>query len=211
MADETSEVNSSDHGSQTPSNDQDEARPPSNDRDAEIIYRKIDPSSPYYLGSNDNLGNIIPTMTVATYFGKLKTFWDQLDRYTPVPACVCGMSEEFMKQIDEEKFHEFLFGINQERYKNLRSQLLAQDPLPTLDWAYKAMNQEEQLQKRHQVVPSDPIDVMTFAVKAPHKSSAEYKPRFLPNVTCTYCHRVGHEESTCFGKNGFPEWWGDRP
>ncbi|GAA0143257.1 hypothetical protein LIER_03983 [Lithospermum erythrorhizon] len=86
-----------------------------------------------------------------------------------------------MKQKDDEKFHDFLFGINQERYGNLRSQLLAQDSLPTLDWTYKAMNQEDQLQKRHQVVPSDP-NVMTFAVKAPHKSSAEYKPRFLPNA-----------------------------
>ncbi|GAA0143256.1 hypothetical protein LIER_03982 [Lithospermum erythrorhizon] len=36
--------------------------PPSNDPDAEIIYRKIDPSSPYYLGSNDNPGNMIRTV-----------------------------------------------------------------------------------------------------------------------------------------------------
>ncbi|GAA0160017.1 hypothetical protein LIER_16666 [Lithospermum erythrorhizon] len=120
-------------------------------------------------------------MTVATYFGKLEILWDVLDKYSPIHACVCGMSEEFMKQHDEEKFHDFLFGINQERYGNLRSQLLAQYPLPTLDWAYKAMNQEEQLQKRNQVMPSDPTDVMTFAVKAPHKSSAEYKSCFLPN------------------------------
>ncbi|GAA0168866.1 hypothetical protein LIER_40659 [Lithospermum erythrorhizon] len=73
------------------------------------------------------------------------------------------------------------------------------------------MNQEEQLQKRSQVVHHDPTEVMTFAVKAPHKSTSEYKPRFLPNVTCTFCNRVGHEESTCFGKHGFPDWWGDRP
>ncbi|GAA0168865.1 hypothetical protein LIER_40658 [Lithospermum erythrorhizon] len=182
--------------------------------DDEILYRKIDPSSPYYLGSNDNPGNMISTvklhvtnyeqwarsmrlsprgrrnigfidgtickptnpvhlcdwdavqstlvqwimntiddsqkamisyfeeakplrdllqkrftvsngqrkhelkqqlsackqtstMTVATYFGKLEMLWDELDKYSPVPACVCGMSEEFLKQRDEEKFHDF--------------------------------------------------------------------------------------------------------
>ncbi|GAA0167848.1 hypothetical protein LIER_22692 [Lithospermum erythrorhizon] len=51
---------------------------------------------------------------------------------------------------------------------------------------------------------------MTFAVNTQNKSNSEFKSRLLPNVTCTFCHRVGHDESTYFGKNGFPEWWGDR-
>ncbi|GAA0145513.1 hypothetical protein LIER_05694 [Lithospermum erythrorhizon] len=52
---------------------------------------------------------------------------------------------------------------------------------------------------------------MTFAVNTSIKATPEYKPRFIPNVTCTYYNRVGHEESTCFGKHGFPKLWADRP
>ncbi|GAA0161248.1 hypothetical protein LIER_17608 [Lithospermum erythrorhizon] len=82
---------------------------------------------------------------------------------------------------------------------------------PSLDWTFKAMNKEEQLQKLdHQVKPATK-EVMTFSVNASIKGTPEYKSRFIPNVTCTYWNRIGHEESTCFGKHGFPEWWGDRP
>ncbi|GAA0145512.1 hypothetical protein LIER_05693 [Lithospermum erythrorhizon] len=84
-------------------------------------------------------------MSVADYFGKVEKLWDQLAAINPVPACVCGESEQFQLKLDEDKFHDFLYGINRERYGHLRSQLLAQDPTPSLDWAFKAMNQEEQL------------------------------------------------------------------
>ncbi|GAA0146441.1 hypothetical protein LIER_36316 [Lithospermum erythrorhizon] len=137
------------------------------DPDTVVVYRRIDPSSPYYLGSNDHP--------------------------------------------DEEKFLNFLYGLDAMRFGHLSSQLLAQDPTPSLDWAFQAMNQEEQLYTRNNVVKFVPEDVMTFVVNTQNKTNSEFKSRFLPNVTCTFCHRVGHEKATCFGKNGFPEWWGNQP
>ncbi|XP_020270742.1 uncharacterized protein LOC109845904 [Asparagus officinalis] len=208
------------------------------DPDAEVIYRKLDPSSPYFLGSNDHSGNMIctvklngenyerwarsmrlslrgkrkwgfvdgsirkpvnpiylvdwdavqstlvqwimnsienqknsipyfeeakplwdllqrrftvsngqrqqelkyelaqckqtATMSVASYFGKLEKLWDEIDNYNPVPACICGMSEEFQKKKDEAKFHDFLFGINQERYGNLAFSIIGARPVTNL-------------------------------------------------------------------------------
>ncbi|GAA0174819.1 hypothetical protein LIER_28129 [Lithospermum erythrorhizon] len=94
------------------------------------------------------------TMSVADYFGKLEKLWDDLAAFNPVLACVCGMSKQFQQKLDEEIFLDFLYGINREHYGHLRSQLLAQDPTPSLDWAFKATNKEEQLQKcDHQATP----------------------------------------------------------
>ena len=43
--------------------------PPHHDPDAAVLYRCIDPSSPYFLGSSDNPGNLISTvrLTGANY------------------------------------------------------------------------------------------------------------------------------------------------
>ncbi|GAA0149914.1 hypothetical protein LIER_37025 [Lithospermum erythrorhizon] len=51
-----------------------------------------------------------------------------------------------------------------------------------MDRAYHAMLQEEQLTS-HRCVSLDRDNVMA----------------------------LGHDISTCFFKNGFPDWWGDRP
>ncbi|GAA0172343.1 hypothetical protein LIER_26187 [Lithospermum erythrorhizon] len=152
-----------------------------------------------------------PTMSVANYFGKLEKLWHDLAACNPIPACICGMGEHLQRRLNEEKFHDFLLCLDATRFCHLRSELLVQDPTPSLDWAFQAMNQEEQLHKGNNIVKPMPEDVMTFAVTTQTKSNPEFKYRFLPNVTCTFCHRVGLDESTCFGKNGFPEWWGDRP
>ncbi|GAA0158240.1 hypothetical protein LIER_15323 [Lithospermum erythrorhizon] len=137
--------------------------------------------------------------------------WDELAAFNPVSVCVCGMSEQFQLKLDEDKFHDFLYEMNRERYGHLHSQLLAQDPTPSLDWAFKEMNQEEQLQKHDRQVRHTTDKVMIFSINTSIEGTPEYKSLFIPNVTCTYCNRIRHEESTCFGKHGFSEWWGNRP
>ncbi|GAA0153680.1 hypothetical protein LIER_11856 [Lithospermum erythrorhizon] len=150
-------------------------------------------------------------MSVADYFGKLERLWDDLAACNPIPACVCGLGEQFQQRLDEEKFHNFLYGLDATRFGHLRSQLLAQDPTRTLDWAFQALNHEEQLHKRTNVVAPTLEDIVTFTVNTQTKGTSDLKSRFIPNVTCTFCHRVGHEEATCFGKHGFPDWGGATP
>ncbi|GAA0186344.1 hypothetical protein LIER_33632 [Lithospermum erythrorhizon] len=69
------------------------------------------------------------------------------------------------------------------------------------------VNSEEQLQ-RHRVVTPDRDAVMAMAVQTPSRSTHRFDSRSKVNVTCTFCHRSGHDISSCFSKHGFSEWWG---
>ncbi|GAA0154832.1 hypothetical protein LIER_12698 [Lithospermum erythrorhizon] len=89
-------------------------------------------------------------MSVADYFGKLQPLWDELATYNPVSVCNCGgysigLGEQFQRQVNEERLHNFLLGINDELFGHLHSSLLAQDPPPLLDHAYQTILQEEQV------------------------------------------------------------------
>ncbi|GAA0163208.1 hypothetical protein LIER_39555 [Lithospermum erythrorhizon] len=147
-------------------------------------------------------------MFVAEYFGMLQPLWDALGTYNLVPACRCGkcecnLGELFQARFDEECFHDFLCGINDELFGHLRSSLLTQYPPPTLDLAYQAMLHEETLRLGTRV-STECDDVMALAVRVkPAGKRADDKA----NVMCTFCSKSGHDKSTCFAKNGYPDWW----
>lgn len=74
------------------------------------------------------------TMHVATYFGKLKVMWDELALHEPPLICKCGeLGPTLLKRRDSDQLHQFLFGLYSDYYGSLRSSLLSQDPLPTLN------------------------------------------------------------------------------
>ncbi|GAA0148852.1 hypothetical protein LIER_08181 [Lithospermum erythrorhizon] len=107
-------------------------------------------------------------MSVANNFGKLQPLWDELATYDPLPACSCGfclcdLGEQFQQKQDNDRLHEFLCGINKEKFDGLRSSLLSQDPSPILDRAYHAMLQEEQLQGSQASAISDVVLTMAVA------------------------------------------------
>uniref|UniRef100_A0A803KWU7 Eukaryotic translation initiation factor 3 30 kDa subunit n=1 Tax=Chenopodium quinoa TaxID=63459 RepID=A0A803KWU7_CHEQI len=109
----------------------------------------------------------------------------------------------------EERFHQFLYGINEEL---VRSNLLSQYPFPTLDRAYQTLIQEERLRNSSRV-PSERDDVLTFAVRTDgtRYGNNSYNGRDKSDFKCSYCDRYGHDVKNCFSKNGYPAWWGDRP
>ncbi|KAJ9548782.1 LOW QUALITY PROTEIN: hypothetical protein OSB04_021325 [Centaurea solstitialis] len=157
------------------------------------------------------------TMTVVDYFGKLQTLWDELASYEPIPACSCGgckcdIPKQLQKRSDEERFHQFLYGINEELYGTVRSSLLSQDHLPTLARGYQTMLQEERLRTSTRE-KSNRDDVMAFAVKSlgPARGTIRSDTRDKSDLVCSFCERTGHDVASCFAKNGFPDWWGDRP
>ena len=45
--------------------------------------------------------------------------------------------------IEDEKAHQFLVGLNDEVYSSIRSQILALEPLPSLDKILNTISQEE--------------------------------------------------------------------
>ncbi|GAA0153484.1 hypothetical protein LIER_11709 [Lithospermum erythrorhizon] len=155
----------------------------------------------------------LPGITIGDYFGKLQPLWDELVTYDPIPSCLCGfclcdLGEKFQWKQDNDRLHEFLCRIHVDRFGALRSSLLSQDPPFTLDRAYHAMLQEEQLQSKWGF-SIDRDEVMAMAAQAPSHGKVDLRTK--GNNFCTFCHRSGHGISTCFAKNGYPEWWGDRP
>jgi len=44
---------------------------------------------------------------------------------------------------EEDKSHQFLMGLNDDEFSSIRSQILAQDPLPKLDKIFHMVIQEE--------------------------------------------------------------------
>lgn len=95
-------------------------------------------------------------------------------------------------------------------YGHVRSSLLAQSLLPSLDRASQTLLQEERLRKStssRDIVVRD--EVMTLAIKSGGKSRFDCKEK--SDSMCSYCNRKGHTSDSCFDKNGYLDWWGDRP
>jgi len=48
-----------------------------------------------------------------------------------------------MAMYEEDKAHQFLMGLNDDAYSTIQSQILAMDPLPSLDRIFNITLQEE--------------------------------------------------------------------
>ncbi|KAK9690010.1 hypothetical protein RND81_09G098600 [Saponaria officinalis] len=151
---------------------------------------------------------------VSAYFGRLSRIWDELTTYVKTPtckcnACICSIATQVAKLRAEDYLHHFLLGLDG-AYASIRSHLLAQDPLPSVDHAYQRVIQDESLRRGGaSAINSFSDNIMAFKVHSDSRGkqkSAEFSDKF-----CTHCHKEGHDETTCFHIHGFPEWWADRP
>jgi len=63
--------------------------------------------------------------------------------------CNCGKCEckdlwpNIIKEAEEEKAHQFLMGLDDDKYSTVRGHILAMDPFPDLDRIYNIVSQEE--------------------------------------------------------------------
>jgi len=152
-------------------------------------------------------------LSIETYYGKLTKLWDNMDACRPRIVCTCGKCIcdclavlETLREHD--KVHDFLMGLDESAYGTVRSSLLIQEPLPSLEYVYLKVTQDEDSRSHKQVSDSRP-DGMVFA--AQHASRVRPGERSSSTTVCTNCGRTGHMAESCFQILGFPEWWGDRP
>ncbi|KAK3028580.1 hypothetical protein RJ639_039271 [Escallonia herrerae] len=153
-------------------------------------------------------------LTIVNYYGKLKMIWDELANFEQMPTCKCGkctcdLGSVLEKKREEEKVHQFLMGLDETIYGTVRSNVLAQDPLPNLNRVYSTLIQEEKV-KTIARGKEERSEAMAFAAQSTtaYRSRGEWKDK---NVVCSNCKRAGHESENCFLLVGYPEWWGDRP
>ncbi|KAF5451070.1 hypothetical protein F2P56_031369 [Juglans regia] len=167
--------------------------------------------------------------SVSIYFGKLKTLWDELHIYDPLPDCTCGKLTILLDRYQRDCVIQFLMGLN-ESFHATRNQIMLLDPLPPINKIFSMIQQQEMQNHMLHVLPSP--DSMALAVRQPYiPSKTPFKPpnsykRDRPFCThckiqghnlencfkagnaqpplCTYCHLTGHVADKCYKLHGYP-------
>ena len=130
----------------------------------------------------------------------------ELGNYVKQPKCTCGAAERYAKMNEEDKVHQFLMGLDDDAYSNIRSQILALDPLPSLDKIYSMVQQEENHKKVMQGREHRPENASAFAVSHFMKAGQHNGER----LSCKHCGKTGHEKANCFELIGYPTGWNSR-
>ena len=147
----------------------------------------------------DNRCEQTKTMSIATYFGKLKVLWDDLAKYEPLISykcglCTCGVGKQHETRRENDRLQQFLLGLYSDYYTSLRSNLLSHDPLPSLNRAYQQISQKERVRGISQVRDEKP-EVAGFAVRMENRAKPRLSRAEKAALTCTYCHQRGHDTS----------------
>ncbi|KAL6323166.1 hypothetical protein AAG906_027445 [Vitis piasezkii] len=125
------------------------------------------------------------SMYITTYYGKLNVLWEELFKHEPLISCNCCSSctaaSLHHARREQGKLHDFLMGLNTDLYAQLRTNILSQDPLPSLDRAYQLVIQDERVRLAKAVTEDKPTEVLGFA-----------------RPVCSHCKKTGHETSTCW-------------
>ncbi|GAA0139059.1 hypothetical protein LIER_00682 [Lithospermum erythrorhizon] len=108
-------------------------------------------------------------MSIKDYYNTLVGLYNELSRLKPLHHCTCGncscdIAPKFASDREEEKFHQFLVGVDDELYSTVRSNLLSRVPVPSLDEAYQVFTHDEKSGgiARNKV---DEVDVHAFAIQ----------------------------------------------
>lgn len=101
-----------------------------------------------------------------------------------------------------------MIGVNNELYGTVRSNLLSQEPLPSLNRAYQTLIQEESVHGiSRETVERE--EVSCFVVKTV-RGKGQFEKKEKANLLCSHCGKDGHDKDHCFLIVGFLMWWGDR-
>ncbi|KAF5447886.1 hypothetical protein F2P56_033403 [Juglans regia] len=105
------------------------------------------------------------SMTVTAYYNTIKGLWDELHNLQEPTSCTCSARENASAKENIEHLFQFFMGLN-DSFNNIRSQILAMDPLPSIAKAYATVHQEEA--QRHLHLPLLPTpDNTPMAVSRP--------------------------------------------
>ncbi|KAL1195806.1 hypothetical protein V5N11_010728 [Cardamine amara subsp. amara] len=88
-------------------------------------------------------GLCLTVRTQMEYLGRLSLKWDELANYKPPPSCTCGASEQITQDIEKERVHQFLMGLDEARFGHVCTNIIGLDPLPDIDLVYQRVVREE--------------------------------------------------------------------
>ncbi|GAU25648.1 hypothetical protein TSUD_265740 [Trifolium subterraneum] len=157
------------------------------------------------------------TRSVTNFYSDLKTLWEELEIYMPIPNCTChhrcSCDAMRLARSHHHMLHvmRFLTGLNEE-FNAVKSQILLLDPLPSIT---KIFSMVLQFERQNCPVSVDDSKILVNAAKSRSYgssrpdacSSGNGKPdasSFGSKRFCTYCHKTNHFVENCFKKHGVP-------
>lgn len=174
--------------------------------------------------SQGNLG-------VSEFYTELKSLWDELENFRPVPSCkcsiqcCCGALKSVRTYRDQDYTIRFLKGLN-EQYSHVKSQIMMMDPFPSITKAFSmVIQQERQLESpiATDLDASKSTAVNNAQANATNTSQFSNRGRGGSfntgrnrgrggggtrtqnnNRICTNCGKTNHTVESCYFIHGFP-------
>jgi hypothetical protein len=144
--------------------------------------------------------------SVTSFYSKLKTLWEELEIYMPIPVCTCRVrcSCDAMR-IARSNHHllhamRFLTGLN-DSFGVVKSQILLLDPLPPMT---KIFSMVLQFERQNCTVNLDDSKALVNATDGKSHGANRSTSSTGSKRYCTYCHKSNHFVDNCFQKNGVP-------
>ncbi|KAK9698779.1 hypothetical protein RND81_08G130600 [Saponaria officinalis] len=153
--------------------------------------------------------------SIAGYFTKIKSIWDEIDAMGLNPnctcTCTCGAAEKRAKFQQDQRVVQFLMGLN-DTFNVIRRTILMQTPLRSLASVYSNLVQEEKQREIHNFsqiggesasfyAKNHRGNVGTGSVqynRHDYRGKSFYTPDSRKPITCNYCKKPGHTVDKCY-------------
>ncbi|PNX74638.1 retrovirus-related Pol polyprotein from transposon TNT 1-94, partial [Trifolium pratense] len=140
------------------------------------------------------------TRSVTDFYSDLKTLWEELELYLPIPTCTCHHRCSCEAMRSARRNHtllqtvRFISGLN-DRFSTVKSQILIMDPLPPINKVFSLVIQHERQGNSFEL---DDSKILVNAAK-----NGKFAPSSKPSTrSCSYCGKDNHVVENCFKKNG---------
>ena len=149
------------------------------------------------------------SLSVSKYFNKLNSLWKDYDALTNLSACTCDASKSYTNHNQQLKLMQFLMGLD-ESYSPIRSNILMQDPLPTLRVAFSIVSREESHKGNKPSSSANKGLTSAFASKSFdsnkfQKNQGNSNNNKNNNLVCKNCGIKGHTIERCYKLVGYPK------
>ncbi|XP_021899482.1 uncharacterized protein LOC110815834 [Carica papaya] len=134
------------------------------------------------------------SLSINTYYTRMKTIWDELKTFQPAPSCHCGNMKAWNDYQEQEFIMTFLMGLNPS-YAAVRAQILMMECSPSILKVFSLVVQEE----RHRAIGLD-SHAETGHGSAPSVALTQGRRRPI----CSHCGLVGHTVDRCYRLHGYP-------
>lgn len=109
--------------------------------------------------------------SVSSYFTKLKFYLDELQNYSPLDSCICGVDCKAIKSIlanqEKEFVMHFLMGLS-EKISYAHRHILLSDPIPSITKDFLMIIQEEEQLGRNSILVAKPVAMVIKSDSVKH-------------------------------------------